>query len=83
MSEPMIEHPVHAPDTLGPQLAAARKQSGMTQEQIGKQLGITQGRVSQIERRASKVTMAMVLHYANLVGLELIMRRRRRPESSW
>jgi len=83
MSQSKIEHPVLAPDMIGALLAAARKQAGMTQGQIGKQLGITQGRVSQIERRASKVAVAMVLQYANLVGLELVVRPRRAPESSW
>jgi len=68
---------------IGALLAAARKQAGMTQGQIGKQLGITQGRVSQIEKRASKVTIAMLLQYANLLGLELVIRSRRPPESSW
>lgn len=82
MGQPRIEHPVQAPDAIGALLAAARKQAGMTQRQIGKQLGVTQGRVSQIERRSSKVTVAMVLQYANLVGLELVFRPRRTPESS-
>ena len=83
MSQPRIEHPVQAPDMIGALLAATRKQVGLTQGQIGKQLGISQGRVSQIERRASKVTVAMVLQYANLVGLELVMRPMRTPESPW
>jgi HTH-type transcriptional regulator / antitoxin HipB len=83
MTQPRVEHAVHAPDMIGALLAAARKQAGMTQGQIGKQLGITQGRVSQIERRASKVTVAMVLQYANLLGLELVIRPRRAPESAW
>jgi len=83
MTQASVEHPVHAPDMIGALLAAARKQAGMTQGQIGKLLGITQGRVSQIERRASKVTVAMVLQYANLVGLELVIRPRRTPDSSW
>lgn len=83
MGQTRIEHVVQAPDVIGALLAAARKRAGMTQSQIGKQLGITQGRVSQIERRSSKVTVAMVLQYANLVGLELVFRPRRMPESSW
>lgn len=83
MTQARVEQAVHAPDMIGALLAAARKHAGMTQGQIGKQLGITQGRVSQIERRASKVTVAMVLQYANLLGLELVIRPRRVPESAW
>jgi transcriptional regulator with XRE-family HTH domain len=83
MSQPRPEHLVQAPDMIGALLAAARRKVGLTQRQIGKQLGITQGRVSQIERSASKVTVAMVLQYANLVGLELVLRPRQTAESSW
>lgn len=60
----------------GATLAAARKQSGISQHDMGKLIDLTQTRVSQLEQDPSAMRMSMLRTWYNSVnsdGKELVL----------
>jgi predicted XRE-type DNA-binding protein len=55
----------------GHELAALRKTQRMTQAQVADAMGVTQGRVSQIERGAAQLDTATMAAYLQAIGGEL------------
>lgn len=55
----------------GHELAALRKAQGMTQVQVAKAMGVTQGRVSQIERGGVRLDTSTMAAYLQAIGGEL------------
>ncbi|OPC81980.1 transcriptional regulator [Embleya scabrispora] len=55
----------------GHELAALRKSQGFTQAQVAAAMGVTQGRISQIERGAARLDTATMAAYLNAIGGEL------------
>ncbi|GAB2954531.1 hypothetical protein GCM10023080_011730 [Streptomyces pseudoechinosporeus] len=55
----------------GYELAALRKAQGMTQVQVAKAMGVTQGRISQIERGGVRLDTSTMAAYLQAIGGEL------------
>ncbi|MEV0223038.1 helix-turn-helix transcriptional regulator [Streptomyces sp. NPDC050704] len=55
----------------GYELAALRKAQGMTQVQVAKVMGVTQGRISQIERGGVRLDTSTMGAYLQAIGGEL------------
>jgi predicted XRE-type DNA-binding protein len=55
----------------GYELAALRRIQGMTQAQVAEAMGITQGRVSQMEQGQSHLTTTTMAAYLEAIGGEL------------
>ncbi|MEU8676346.1 helix-turn-helix transcriptional regulator [Streptomyces sp. NPDC048560] len=55
----------------GHELASLRKAQGMTQVQVAKAMGVTQGRISQIERGGVRLDTSTMSAYLQAIGGEL------------
>jgi DNA-binding transcriptional regulator YiaG len=55
----------------GHELAALRKAQGLTQAQVATAMGVTQGRVSQIEHGTASLDTATMAAYLKAIGGEL------------
>jgi HTH-type transcriptional regulator/antitoxin HipB len=53
--------PVRASGQLGPVLKALRQARGWSQTELGRQLGLSQERISTIERHPERVTVGQLL----------------------
>lgn len=78
------EHVLLHPSTLGPVLAAARKRADLSQRALAERIGVTQGRISQVER-GKRISLDLALQFAREVGLELVARpiRDAATEAAW
>ncbi|CAN5641678.1 hypothetical protein BH11ARM2_BH11ARM2_25370 [soil metagenome] len=52
---------------LAAELAARRKELGLTQQQVAERMGVSRPRVTEIERRPDGVAFARVLDYARVL----------------
>jgi len=52
-------------------IVALRKKRGLTQEQLGKLAGVTQGRIFELEQRTSNVTVRTLVRMAQILDVEL------------
>lgn len=73
----MSQFTVHTPDHLPALLQGFRKQSGLTQSDMAKRLGITQQTLSAFERNADKASADRLLEYLSILGVELVLRQSR------
>ncbi|MFS8199411.1 helix-turn-helix domain-containing protein [Streptomyces sp. CWNU-52B] len=55
----------------GHELAALRKAQGFTQVQVAEVMGVTQGRISQIERGLARLDTSTTAAYLHAIGGEL------------
>lgn len=62
--------------TAGTILRALREARGLTQEELGRLLGISKARVSAIERDPSGVALAQVLSIVALLGARFVLEER-------
>jgi transcriptional regulator with XRE-family HTH domain len=66
-------------DKLGEEIIGAiarrmielRKKRGLTQEQLGKLVGVTQGRIFELEQRSSNITVLTLVRIAKVLDVEL------------
>ncbi|WP_250503095.1 MULTISPECIES: helix-turn-helix transcriptional regulator [unclassified Caballeronia] len=65
---------------MGHVLAAGRKQAGLTQTQAAARLGISQSRLSTLERDSSSLTLDQLLAVFGVYGLQLLVQAR--PDTS-
>ncbi|MCP1575761.1 XRE family transcriptional regulator [Herbaspirillum rubrisubalbicans] len=71
----MSEFPVRTGRQLPELLQAYRKQSGMTQSEVARRLGVTQQNLSSLERNADKVSADRLVELLNILGVELVLRK--------
>ncbi|WP_044529230.1 helix-turn-helix domain-containing protein [Herbaspirillum sp. B65] len=71
----MSEFPVRTGHQLPELLQAYRKQSGMTQSEVARRLGVTQQNLSSLERNADKVSAERLIELLNILGVELVLRK--------
>jgi HTH-type transcriptional regulator/antitoxin HipB len=64
---------------MGHVLAAGRKRAGLTQTQAAARLGISQSRISTLERDSSALTLEQLLAMFGVYGLQLLVQDR--PEA--
>lgn len=58
---------------LGAELQRARKQNGLTQEQLAELAGISERTLRSIERGAGNLSIEAVLSAANVLGLRIVV----------
>jgi y4mF family transcriptional regulator len=58
---------------LGAELQRARKQNGLTQEQLAELAGISEQTLRSIERGAGNPSIEAVLSVANVLGLRFVV----------
>jgi HTH-type transcriptional regulator/antitoxin HipB len=63
--------PLLTPMQLGRVLQSARKAGGLTQAAVGARIGLSQKRISAIEREPGSITAAQLLKLCAALGLEL------------
>jgi HTH-type transcriptional regulator / antitoxin HipB len=61
---------------LGRNLVARRKALHLSQQQLARQLGISQNRLSELEAHPESLTLERLLVLMNLLNLELVVRER-------
>jgi HTH-type transcriptional regulator / antitoxin HipB len=61
---------------LGRNLVARRKALHLSQQQLARQLGISQNRLSELETHPESLTLERLLVLLNLLNLELAVRER-------
>lgn len=67
---------ISTPEQLGLILQAARKQQGVTQQDLALLLGQSQASVSRIEGNPQGMTVRQLLALCKRLGLELVVRER-------
>lgn len=67
---------------LGQLLVSARKRSKLTQAQVGSRLGLSQNRVSYLERHADELSFKQLLSYCAIVGLQVRLGERATVDDS-
>lgn len=65
------------------QLIAARKQSGLSQEQVAERMGVSQPAVSKFERYDANPTLETIRRYALAIGVSLRSSVLSVPEDDW
>ncbi|SAK61551.1 XRE family transcriptional regulator [Caballeronia temeraria] len=65
---------------MGHVLAAGRKRAGLTQTQAAARLGISQSRISTLERDSRALTLDQLLAMFGAYGLQLVVQTR--PDTS-
>lgn len=73
------ETPVRTVQQFGAALRSARRHRQMTQADLGLRLGVTQGRVAQLEAQPGALSMDKLLSACSALGLELVLRPRLQP----
>lgn len=64
-------YPVQTPQQLAAYLRALRKAQGMTQRELGQQLGVSVARVSTIEQNPGAVSLQQLLRVLHALGAQL------------
>ena len=69
-----MEFPAHTPEQLGKVLAGFRKTSGLTQHEMGSQVGLLQKSVSVLETNPANVPIRQLFKMLSALGLEVVIR---------
>lgn len=69
-----MDYPVFIIDQLSQQLRALRKSRGWSQTELARRLGVTQARVTTIERNPSAVSVGQLFEILQLLGARLVLR---------
>jgi HTH-type transcriptional regulator/antitoxin HipB len=77
--------PIRTATQVGALLLARRQTLGFSQQAAASRLGISQNRLSEIERNPGRLTLERLLAYANLLGLELVLQPKglTQPPTEW
>jgi HTH-type transcriptional regulator/antitoxin HipB len=65
--------PIRAGGQLGPALRALRLRHGWSQTELGRRVGLSQERISSIERRPERITVSQLLTVLMALDGELII----------
>jgi HTH-type transcriptional regulator / antitoxin HipB len=72
----MTQHIARTEKQLGAILRRARKQAGLTQSGLGKQIHLRQGTVSRLEAGAPAIQLRTLMEALAALNLELVIRTR-------
>lgn len=85
-----MDYPVRTIDQLTPILRGFRHRRGLTQQELGQNLGITQKTVSALERKAGSMSVGRLLEILSVLDVELVLREKHpvgieepAPRSEW
>jgi HTH-type transcriptional regulator/antitoxin HipB len=68
-----VDSPLTFAEQLTPHLRALRRVRGITQTQLGEQLGLSQSRIADIETNPGVVGLEQILQVLNTLGARLIL----------
>lgn len=71
-----MEYSAHSPEQLGKVLAGFRKSAGLTQKDVGAQVGMLQKSVSALETNPDNVPLRQLFKMLSALGLEIVIRRK-------
>jgi HTH-type transcriptional regulator/antitoxin HipB len=71
-----MEYKITIINQLSSLLLNLRKQAGITQQQLGERLGISQRMVSKIEANPTKVSFERIMQIFNELNTDLVVRER-------
>jgi HTH-type transcriptional regulator / antitoxin HipB len=77
---------VTTPNQFGAILAARRKHLGMSQAQVAARVGLSQNRLSVLEKNSATLTAAQLMSLLNVLGLDLAVNERAssaKPRAEW
>ena len=66
-------YPIQSPEQLAAYLRAMRKSKGLTQSDIGRALGVSAARVSEIEKDPGSVGFGQLQRLLHLLGTRLVL----------
>ncbi|MGY8685626.1 helix-turn-helix domain-containing protein [Bradyrhizobium sp. UFLA05-153] len=78
----MMEHIARTEKQLGAILRRARKQVGLTQSGLGKQIHLRQGTVSRLEAGAPAIQLRTLMEVLAALNLELVIRTRSKASAA-
>jgi HTH-type transcriptional regulator/antitoxin HipB len=67
---------ITTPNQLGAIVAARRKQLGLSQAQVAARVGLSQNRLSVLEKNSAALTAKQMLALLNVLGLDLVVNER-------
>jgi HTH-type transcriptional regulator / antitoxin HipB len=67
---------------LGQLLVSARKRAKLTQAQVGVLVGVSQNRISHLEKHADELSFKQLLSYCAVVGLQIRLSERAPADDS-
>lgn len=71
-----MEYRIAIASQLSPMLKSLRKQRGLTQEQLGRQLGLSQRSIAQFEADPDKASFERVLRVCSALGVDVFLKER-------
>src|SRR5262245_12512570 len=66
-----MNHPIRISGQLGPALRALRERRGWSQTELGRRIGLSQERISSIERQPERITVGQLLTVLMALDAEL------------
>jgi HTH-type transcriptional regulator / antitoxin HipB len=78
----MTQHIARTEKQLGAILRRARKQAGLTQAGLGKQIHLRQGTVSRLEAGAPAIQLRTLMEALAALNLELVIRTRSKASAT-
>ncbi len=81
MPMPIRAQRILTPSQLGLLLQSARKHRKLSQQELARRLGLSQNRLSELERNAGVLSVDQLLAICGQLGLQLTVQRRAEPTS--
>lgn len=75
-------HPLINPHQLGVILKSARKAQRLTQAALAERVGISQSRISYLEKHAAEISVGQLMRICTALGLELAIGTRNQPSAA-
>lgn len=77
-----MDYPVRTPAQLSSLLKGFRVRTGLTQEALSRQLGVTQQALSELEREPQNASLSRLLSLLSALGVALVLREQTSPPSA-
>jgi HTH-type transcriptional regulator / antitoxin HipB len=79
-----MRHIITTPAQVGQILRSARRARGLSQQEAGVRLGLSQNRLSELEKGAAGISLSQLLAMTALYGLQFeIASRETPPQAEW
>ncbi|MEG0194944.1 MAG: helix-turn-helix transcriptional regulator [Stenotrophomonas sp.] len=75
-------HTVRTAQQLAPLMRAFRRQAGLSQAELAKQLGISRQAVGALERDPASASFERLMRVWAVLGLEVSLQKRRAPDNT-
>lgn len=69
-----MDYLIKIADQLKQQLKSLRKARGMSQSELGRRIGVTQARITEIENNPAPVGVEQILKILSVLSAELVVR---------